>query len=240
MLEAVGLGKRFRRGVLGQSGFTVRNISFQVHRGQAIGLVGPSGSGKSTVARMLARLIHPSEGSIRLDGIDLDTLAPRRADSCRRKIQMVFQDPHLALDPKKSIAWTLQEALLAHRIAASRDGTDRIIDTLFAETGLSAEIRNRRPHEISGGQAQRVVIARALSLSPNYLIADEPTSMLDLSVQAMILDLLQKLRRRRNLGILLISHDPAVIRAFCEKTLYMENGTLVNAKRTPNGLPKRE
>jgi peptide/nickel transport system ATP-binding protein len=126
---------------------------------------------------------------------------------------------------------------LAHRIVASRHQADKVIAALFAETGLSAEIRNRRPHEISGGQAQRVVIARALSLSPNYLIADEPTSMLDLSVQAMIFDLLQDLRRSRNLGILLISHDPAVMGAFCEKTLHLKEGALVGGKRPQDGLP---
>jgi ABC-type glutathione transport system ATPase component len=227
MLEAVALGKTFQRRPWRRCDFEVRGISIHVHPGEAVGLVGPSGSGKSTVARMLALLTRPTHGVVRLDGRALAWTNPRRLRDYRRNIQMIFQDPHLALDPKKTIAWTLREPLLAHGIARSRSAADAGIEALLAETGLSGEIRNRRPGEISGGQAQRVVIARALSLSPRYLIADEATSMLDLSVQAMVLNLLKGLMRRRNLGVVVISHDPALVKAFCTRSYRLGEGRLL-------------
>ncbi|NNG02176.1 MAG: ABC transporter ATP-binding protein [Desulfobacteraceae bacterium] len=227
MLEAIGLEKRFTRGIRRKSVFTVSHVSLQVGRGEAVGLVGPSGSGKSTLARMLAQIIRPSAGSVRLDGVDMASVPPVHWGSYQRRIQMIFQDPHLALDPKKTIAWTMREVFQAHGITHSRREADDRINAIFAETGLSLEIRNRLPHEISGGQAQRVVIARALTLNPHYVIADEPTSMLDLSVQAMVFNLLRMLKQQRNLGLVLISHDPAVVTAFCDRVLNIRNGSLV-------------
>jgi ABC-type glutathione transport system ATPase component len=235
MLEAVDIGKTFHRGLWRRCDFDIRGISIQVNPGEAVGLVGPSGSGKSTVARMLALLTRPSQGTVRLDGRALSLTSRSQLRDYRRKIQMIFQDPHQALDPKKTIVWTLREPLLAHGIVRSKREADARIGALLSEAGLSEEILQRRPKEISGGQAQRVVIARALSLSPSYLIADEATSMLDLSVQAMVLNLLKGLMRRRGLGIIVISHDPALVKAFCARSFFLREGRLV--PETPPIIP---
>lgn len=226
MLEAVHLGKSFSAGFGRPPGYVVRGVCLAVKPGEIVGLVGDSGSGKSTIARMLAGVLSPSEGEVRLDGA---TSPPAGGlwRSRRRAVQMTFQDPHLSLDPLRSIFWSMREVLAAHGLARGRGTEEEIIAALFAEVGLSLEIGWRRPGEISGGQAQRVAIARALALRPQYLIADEPTSMLDLSVQAMILRLLMHLAHTRNLGVLLISHDLDVVSRCCRRILVVRNGALM-------------
>jgi len=228
MLEAVHLGKSFSAGFGQPPGFVVRGVSFVVKPGEIVGLVGNSGSGKSTIARMLAGVLSPSEGQVWLDGA---TSSPAGGlwRSRRRAVQMIFQDPHLSLDPLRSIFWSMREVLAAHRLARG-PRMEESIAALFAEVGLSLEIGWRRPGEISGGQAQRVAIARALALRPQYLVADEPTSMLDLSVQAMILRLLMQLAHSRNLGVLLISHDLDVVSRCCRRILVLRNGVLMEEK----------
>jgi ABC-type glutathione transport system ATPase component len=226
MLEAVKLGKQFTRGFFKKVVFQVRDISFQLNRGEILGLVGPSGSGKSTIGRMMVGLTRPTNGVVRLDGKKIFPLSGKRLHH-QHKVQIVFQEPHLTLDPKQTVSESLQEVLLAHKLVPSRKAANQRVMELFDQTGLTSEILNRLPREISGGQAQRVVIARALCLLPQYLIADEPTSMLDLSVQAMILRLLQDFKLRRNLGILFISHDPAVIQVICDRVIFLQNGSLL-------------
>lgn len=227
MLELRNVTKSFTRRGFGKNPPAVDRVSFTVERGQAVGLVGASGSGKSTVARLITRLIKATSGSIYYDGENIINLSPREFRPYRRKIQIIFQQPSQALDPRRTIHNALLEPLSVHGITASRREADRRIKELLEETNLSTDILNRRPHEISGGQAQRVVIARALSLEPELLIADEPTSMLDLSIQAQILAILSELRTKRQLSLLLISHDPSVVRATCGKAAVLENGRLV-------------
>ena len=153
MLEARCLEKRFKKGLWGHTAPVVQDVSLCINPGETIGLIGDSGSGKSTIARMMTRLIRPSKGAVFLDGMDIDAFSNDQMQRFRRSVQMIFQDPNHALNPKKTISWSMREPILAHAIASSPLDADRIIRSLFQETGLSPEIRTRFPSEISGGQA---------------------------------------------------------------------------------------
>ena len=198
----------------------VRGVSFDVAEGAAFGLVGESGSGKSTVLKAIAGLIAPSAGAIRLDG---GSLGARRTPDERKAMQYVFQDPYGSLHPRQTVDRALREPLAIHRIA---DADARIQEAL-AGVGLDARHRYRFPHQLSGGQRQRVAIARALILSPSILLLDEPTSALDVSVQAEILNLLQRLRTERSLTMIFVSHDLAVVAHVCETLAIMREGRIV-------------
>jgi peptide/nickel transport system ATP-binding protein len=205
------------------------NVSFRIDRGQALALVGESGSGKSTVARMLLRLETPDGGEIRLDGSDVLVAEPRRASlGYRGRVQMVFQDPFGSLNAVHSVAHHLERPLLRHRRANASNVRSRALD-LLGVVGLepAAEFIDRHPYELSGGQRQRVAIARALAVEPDLLVADEPTSMLDVSIRMDILNLLARLKRERRLAILLITHDLASARFLADRILVLFRGRVV-------------
>ena len=198
----------------------VRQISFSVQRGSAFGLAGESGSGKSIILRAIAGLMAADSGHIWLDGKDA---AAWRSRAQRKLVQMVFQDPYSSLHPNHTVDRILAEPLAIHRF----DQPDRRIALSLSEVGLGPEHRFRFPHQLSGGQRQRVAIARALILEPRVLLLDEPTSALDVSIQAEILNLLSRLRESRELTLLIVSHDLAVIAHLCEHLAIMRAGEIV-------------
>jgi oligopeptide/dipeptide ABC transporter ATP-binding protein len=205
------------------------DVSFQLRRGEAVALVGESGSGKSTIARLVLRLEAPDGGEIRLDGEDVLSREPRRASlGYRGRVQMVFQDPFGSLNPVHDIAHHLIRPLLRHRRAGSGEARERAVD-LLRTVGLepAEEFIGRHPYELSGGQRQRVAIARALAVEPHLLVADEPTSMLDVSIRMEILNLLARLKSERQLAILLITHDLASARYLADRILVLFRGRVV-------------
>src|SRR6185437_1963390 len=192
------------------------DVSFSVMRGQSLGLVGESGCGKSTVARALLRLVEPDAGTIRFDGTDLRAADAAQLRALRRRIQMVFQDPYASLNPRRTVRQTLAEPLRVHKLG-DQTWIRAKVESTIEEVGLPMSALDRYPHEFSGGQRQRIGIARALVLDPELIIADEPVSALDVSVQAQILRLLEGLRERRGLSFLFVSHDLGVGRHCCER-----------------------
>jgi len=232
ILEVRNLSKTFvSRGIFGSSRPVValRDVSFAVGRGEAVALVGESGSGKSTVARILLRLEHPDAGRILLDGEDVLAKEPRRASlSYRGRVQMVFQDPFGSLNRTHDVEHHLARPLLRHGRATSTDVHDKAID-LLRVVGLepAEEFISRRPYELSGGQRQRVAIARALAVEPELLVADEPTSMLDVSIRMNIMTLMCRLKSERGLAMLLITHDLASARYLAERVLVLFRGRVV-------------
>jgi len=232
LLDVRGLDKTFRvrRGLRAHAIRALRDVSFRLERGEVIALVGESGSGKSTVARILLRLLSPSGGAVQLDGVDVIAREPRRASlAYRRRVQMIFQDPYASLNPAHTIAHHLERPLQRHGRGGDADELAGRVHALLASVGLTPpdEIAGRRPHELSGGQRQRVAIARALAVDPDLLIADEPTSMLDVSLRVDVLNLLARLRDDRRLGMLLITHDLASARYLADRVLVMYAGSIV-------------
>ncbi len=232
ILEVTGLSKTFvSRGLLATSRpvKAVADVSFTVNRGEAVALVGESGSGKSTIAKLLLRLERPDEGRIVLDGDDVLQSEPRRATlAYRRRVQMVFQDPFGSLNRTHDIAHHLERPLLRHHRATKHDVRAKAIDLLH-DVGLepAEEFITRRPYELSGGQRQRVAIARSLAVDPDLLIADEPTSMLDVSIRMDILTLLTKLKTERRLAMIMITHDLASARYLADRVLVLFRGRIV-------------
>jgi peptide/nickel transport system ATP-binding protein len=203
----------------------VRGASFRVGAGESFGLVGESGSGKSTVLRAFAGLNPDWSGAMTLAGAPL---TPRRPRAFYRRVQMVFQDPYASLHPRQTVDRLLAEPLAIHGIdGAGEASADRKIERVLADVGLGSLFRYRYPHQLSGGQRQRVAIARALILEPEVLLLDEPTSALDVSVQAEILNLLQRLRRARGLTYILVSHNLAVVAHMCDRLAVMNRGRIV-------------
>ena len=198
----------------------VRDLSLDIHEGETFGIVGESGSGKSTVLRALAGLVRPSAGRMAIAG---ETLAPRRSKAQRRRLQMVFQDPYGSLHPRHTVEQTLLEPIAIHGLGEA----DRRVREAMAGVDLAPALRVRYPHQLSGGQRQRVAIARALILAPPVLLLDEPTSSLDVSVQAEVLNLLKAIGAERRLTSLLVSHDLAVVAHMCERIAVMRRGALV-------------
>jgi oligopeptide/dipeptide ABC transporter ATP-binding protein len=206
----------------------VDGVDLEIGRGEALALVGESGSGKSTLARALAGLIRPDRGEIRLDG---QVLPARRSRADQRKIQMVFQDPYSSLNPRLTVGGVLRELVRVHHVVP-RDQVDARCRELLTLVGLDEEALAAHPRQFSGGQRQRVAIARALALRPELLVADEPVSALDVSVQATILNLLQDLRAELGLTLLLISHNLAVVRHLCERVAVMYLGRIIEVAPT--------
>jgi peptide/nickel transport system ATP-binding protein len=200
----------------------VDRVSFSVAAGEAFGIVGESGSGKSTVLRALSGLNRHWSGRMTIEGVQQDSV---RSRAFHRRLQMVFQDPYASLHPRQTVDRALAEPLRIHGL----DGHERRISRAIREVGLGPEHRFRYPHQISGGQRQRVAIARVLILEPTILLLDEPTSALDVSVQAEILNLLQRIRRERKLTYILVSHNLAVVAHLCARVAVMNRGRFVEA-----------
>jgi len=230
ILEVRDLRKTYGGGGLlgaGDEVHAVAGISFDVRRGETFGLVGESGCGKSTTARMVCRLEQPTSGEIRFEGRDVARLGRRQLLPFRRDVQMVFQDPYSSLNPRHTVGSIIGEPFLVHGIARDADERRRRVQELMDLVGLNPEHYNRLPHEFSGGQRQRIGIARALALEPKLLVADEPVSALDVSIQAQILNLLRRLQRELGLSLLFIAHDLSVVRHMCDRIAVMFAGEIV-------------
>lgn len=216
--------KRFSTSTL----VAVNDVSFTIEPGKTIALVGESGSGKSTIAKMILRLEKPTQGSITIDGIDSTSGRGRNKDYLR-KVQMVFQDPFASLNPFHTIGHHIERPLRIHKKVSSAAEAREKVEELLERVNLTpaGDIADRRPHELSGGQRQRVAIARALAPGAQYLIADEPVSMLDVSIRLSVLNLLARLQREENLGVLYITHDLATARHFSDEIMVMYKGNIV-------------
>jgi ABC-type oligopeptide transport system ATPase subunit len=227
MLEIENLRKYFSSGLLWkQSVKAVDGVSFHIERGETLGLVGESGCGKTTVGRLLLRLIEPTEGKIFFDDIDLLQLKKKELRKLRPRMQMIFQDPDASLNPRMKIGDSIAEPLKLQGDLNSDEIKDTVLD-LIETVGLNPEHRNRYPYQLSGGQNQRVVLARVLALNPDFIVADEPTSSLDVSVQAQILNLMKVLKQELHLTILFISHDLEVVRHMSDRIAVMYRGKIV-------------
>jgi len=231
LLDAHDLAKHFpaSTGLFGRVSALVRavdGVSFQVDPGETFAIVGESGCGKSTVARLLLRLLEPTRGALRLEGRDLLTLPPRALRKLRGELQIIFQDPYGSLNPRMTVSDMLEEPLLLHEVVAPAQRRSRVVE-LLSLVGLRADAAQRYPHEFSGGQRQRLAIARALASAPKIIVCDEPVSALDVSIQAQILNLLADLQRRLGLAYIFISHDLAVVRQVATRVAVMYLGRFV-------------
>jgi len=240
LLRVRGLRKTYRAGGLfgrGQSTKAVDDVSFELRRGESVALVGQSGSGKSSLARLLVRLERPDAGEIWLDGVEVLRQSRRVPLAFRARVQMVFQDPFASLNPANSVFHHLARPLLRHHRAARRELRARATELLeTVGLGPAAELLDKHPFELSGGQRQRVAIARALAVEPTLLIADEPTSMLDVSSRGGIMRLLSQLQHGRGLALLLITHDLVMARAMAERLLVLYQGQVVEEGRSATVL----
>lgn len=231
LLKVEGLKKHFpiQRSLLGKTTGQVKavnDISFDVFEGETLGIVGESGCGKSTTGRLIMRLIEPTEGSIQFEGKELTTLSNREMRELRKDVQMVFQDPYASLNPRHTIEKILGEPLLVHGMKDSRERQKKVHEFLEI-VGLSSFHAKRYPHQFSGGQRQRIGIARALMTNPKLIIADEPVSALDVSIQAQVLNLMQDLQTEFKLTYIFIAHDLGVVRHISDRIIVMYLGKIV-------------
>jgi ABC-type oligopeptide transport system ATPase subunit len=204
----------------------VNGVSFVVNEGESVGLVGESGSGKSTIAKLLVRLQEPTQGKISFRGRDVTHLSDRKFRPLRKEIQMVFQDPTMSLNPRMTVEKMLTEPLRVHNVVPKNDRHERVLQ-LLEQVNLDPEFIDRRPDQLSGGQKQRVGIARAIATHPDFIVLDEPTSSLDMSIRIQILALLQKLQVELGMTYLFISHDLNTVRSLCSRVIVMSKGEIV-------------
>ncbi len=233
-LELQNLSKHFtkRIGLFGGKTQTVRavdNVSLTIEKGEILGLVGESGCGKSTLSRLIMQLLTPTEGSIVLEDERLADLPPEEIRKRRRDFQMIFQDPYSSLNPRMTVYSTLAEAIATRHesLANNRSGMEKAVAALMERVGLDPRYLRKYPHEFSGGQRQRIAIARALGPEPKLIMADEPVSALDVSIQSQILNLLRHLRDELNLTMIFISHDLSVVHYIADRIAVMEEGKIV-------------
>jgi peptide/nickel transport system ATP-binding protein len=226
MLEVTGLKKTYISGIISKTVIkAVDDVSFYIERGETLGLVGESGCGKSTLGQCILRLIEPTAGKIIFNDTDITYLNKKTLNSIRPSMQMIFQDPDSSLDPKMTIGQSIAEPLKLK--GNNRKKTESKVIELIRQVGLNPEHINRFPYQLSGGQNQRAVIARVLALEPVFIVADEPTASLDISVQAQILGLLKKLKEEYALTMLFISHDLELMKHMCDRIAVMYRGKIV-------------
>jgi ABC-type oligopeptide transport system ATPase subunit len=230
LVDVSHLVKHYTRGKgLLRAGTLVRavdDVSFRIEAGEAFGLVGESGSGKTTTGRCMLRLIEPTSGTIKFENENILEFSRARMRAARRRMQMVFQDPYSSLNPRMRARQIVEEPLIIHGLRHRAERHDRV-EELFGLVGLNPQHLERYPHEFSGGQRQRIGLARALALSPSFLVLDEPVSALDVSVQAQIINLLMDLRRQFNLTYLFIAHDLRLVEHICDRVAVMYLGRIV-------------
>lgn len=235
LLKTDALSKHFEvsGGMFGRKSLVraVDGVSLSVKKGQVMAVVGESGCGKSTLARVVLRLLEPTAGSVWFDGEDIHEAGRARLKAIRRRLQVVFQDPFASLNPRMRVMDSVGEPFVIHGIAKGDELKSRVLG-LMDRVGLPADAAGRYPHEFSGGQKQRICIARALALEPEMIIADEPLSALDVSIQAQILNLLEDLKKERNLAFLFITHDLHVVEHFADKVAVMYLGVIVESADT--------
>ena len=234
LLQVRGLSLRFpvKQGLLDilmrrpqQAVTAVDDVDLAIYPGECLGLVGESGCGKSTLAKTIIRIYDPDAGTVLLDGVDFTALKGKRLQAARRSVQMVFQDPYSSLNPRMSVGAMLKEVLQVHHVCP-KDEMDARVAALLEMVGLAPDAAQRSPGEFSGGQRQRIGIARALILDPDFIVADEPISALDVSIRAQVLNLMSQLQRERGLTYLFIAHDLSVMRFICDRIAVIYKGRL--------------
>ncbi len=231
LLVIKGLKKYFQlpRGLFSREAGWVRavdGVTFSIYKGETLGLVGESGCGKSTLGRLILRLLEPTEGEVLFEGKDILRYDRKNLRNLRRQMQIIFQDPFASLNPRMTVGSIIGEAFTIHKLASGKDRRERVC-RLLKEVGLTADAVSRYPHEFSGGQRQRIGIARALAVLPKLIVADEPVSALDVSIQAQIINLMVELQERFELTYLFIAHDLRVVRHICDRVVVMYLGKIV-------------
>ena len=205
----------------------VDDVSFAVRRGETLGLVGESGSGKTTIGRVILQVYHATSGTVTFDGVDLSTLSGGAMRAMRRRIQVVFQDPYSSLNPRIKTGDIVGEPLKVHNLVETKEEYNARVADLFRTVGLNPNMADRYPHEFSGGQRQRIGVARALSVQPDFIVADEPVSALDVSIQAQLINLLEDLQKQLGLTYLFIAHDLSVVRHISDRVAVMYLGKIM-------------
>ena len=231
LIEVSGLTTEFLDRNTGKPFKAVDDVSFKIQHNEILGLVGESGSGKSTIGRSILQLVKPSSGSVLFRGEELVGQSAKQLKPIRRRMQMIFQDPYASLNPRMTVYDTLAEPLLYHNVA-TRSTIDAHVLELMDDVGLARTAVKKYPHEFSGGQRQRIAIGRAIATKPEFIVADEPVSALDVTIQKQILELIMNLVAKHNLTMLFVSHDLSVVRSLCDRVLVLQYGKIVEIGET--------
>ena len=230
ILEVKNLKKYFKtaRGLL----HAVDDVSFTIERGKTLGIVGESGCGKSTTGRAMRRRVEPTDGQVLFNGVDITALSARKMQEMRHQMQIIFQDPFSSLDPRKTVSQTIAEPIIENKILKDKKAINERVKELMETVGLAERLVNTYPHELDGGRRQRIGIARALAMEPQFIVCDEPVSALDVSIQAQILNLLQDLKEQMGLTFIFITHDLSVVNHFADEIAVMYLGQLIEKAPT--------